>query len=375
MKLDFTPEEEAFRREVRAFFHNDYPSGVVEKVRRGAYITRADQELAQRALHARGWLSYAWPPPFGPGWTATQRHIFEEEGELTGMAPLSPTSLFYIGPIICKFGTPQQQREWLPDILESRTFWAQGYSEPEAGSDLASLRMSAVRDGNRFILDGTKIWTSYAHYADWIFCLVRTSVEPRKQDGLSLICCDLRTPGITVHPIPTMDGEIHLNRVTFDQASIPASGLIGEEGKGWFYANALLQNERLSYAHIGRKKADLTELRRAGGDDAFMMRLAAAEIDLAVLDMSVLRALAGQMTPQAVSALKIRFTEAAQRITELQRLHAASFPSNANAVSGKAAKAYLFERAGTIYGGTSEIQKTIIWRHMSGSNRSNRSIK
>ncbi|GLT00973.1 acyl-CoA dehydrogenase [Sphingobium jiangsuense] len=365
MNLDFTPAEEAFRREVRAFFRNDYPAAVVEKMRRGDPITRADQEQAQRALHARGWLAYAWPAPFGPGWTAMQRHIFEEEGELAGMAPLSPTSLFYIGPILCRFGTEEQQREWLPAILESRTFWAQGYSEPEAGSDLASLRMTAVREGDHYVLDGTKLWTSYADYADWIFCLVRTSREARKQDGLSLICCDLRTPGISVQPIPTMGGEAHLNRVTFDKARVPASGLIGEEGKGWFYANALLQNERLSYAHIGRKKADLAELRRAGsGDDAFAARLAATEIDLAMLEMSVLRALAGEMTPQAVSALKIRFTEAAQAVTELQRLHAASFAADASGVSGKAARAYLSERAGTIYGGTSEIQKTIIWRHL-----------
>ena len=372
MNLVFSAEEEAFRQEVRAFFRTDYPASVVEKVRRGDYITRADQELAQRALNGRGWLGYAWPAPHGPGWTATQRYIFEEEGEMAGMAPLSPTSLFYIGPILCAFGTAQQQSEWLPDILESRTFWAQGYSEPEAGSDLASLRMTAVRDGDHYVLDGTKIWTSYAHYADWIFCLVRTSKEPRKQDGMSLICADLRTPGITVHPIETMEGEVHLNRVTFDGARVPASGLIGEEGKGWFYANALLQNERLSYAHIGRKKADLGELRAAalqgvaGRDTGFMGRLAAAEIDLAMLELSVLRALAGDMTPQAVSILKIRFTEAAQAITELQRLFAAAFDPAATGISGKAAHHYLFERAGTIYGGTSEIQKTIIWRALSG---------
>ena len=361
MNLSFSPQEEAFRKEVRAFFRIDYPASVVKKVRRGDYIDRADQRLAQQALHARGWLSYAWPVPFGPGWTPIQRYIFEEEGELAGMAPLSPTSLFYIGPIICAFGTTQQQREWLPAILESRHFWAQGYSEPGAGSDLASLSMTAVRDGDQYVLNGTKTWASYADYADWIFCLVRTSKEARKQDGLSLICADLRTPGISVHPIPAMGAHHRLNSVNFAQARVPATGLIGEEGRGWFYANALLQNERLSYAHIGRKKADLAELRMAAdkADDGFRRRLSAAEIDLAMLEMSVLRTLAGEMTPQAVSALKVRFTETAQVITELRRLSAD------NQVAGDAARAYLYERASTIYGGTSEIQKTIIWRHLS----------
>ena len=372
MEIGFSAVEDEFRQEVRAFFRADYPASVVQKVRRGETITRADQELAQRAINARGWLSYAWPAPHGPGWTAVQRTIFEEEGELAGMAPLSPTSLFYIGPILCAFGTAEQQQTWLPDILESRSFWAQGYSEPDSGSDLASLTMTATRDGDHYVLDGTKIWTSSAHYADWIFVLARTSKEPRKQDGISLICADLRTPGISVHSIPTMDGEVELNRVVFDHARVPVNGLIGEEGNGWFYANALLQNERLSYAHIGRKKADLAELRaaaeagEAAQDAAFMRRLALAEVDLAMLQMSVLRALAGDVAPQAVSTLKIRFTEAAQGISELQRLYAAAFGQSRAAVSGKPARTYLFERAGTIYGGTSEIQKMIIWRGLAG---------
>jgi alkylation response protein AidB-like acyl-CoA dehydrogenase len=372
MDLSFSTAEEAFRQEVRAFFATDYPASVVEKVRRGDTIDRAAQELAQRALNARGWLGYAWPAPFGPGWTATQRYIFEEEGERAGMAPLSPTSLFYIGPILCAFGSPEQQRDWLPDILESRTFWAQGYSEPEAGSDLASLRMTAVRDGDDYILDGTKIWTSYAHYADWIFCLVRTSKEARKQDGMSLICCDLCTPGITIHPIVTMDGEVHLNRISFDQVRVPASGLIGEEGKGWHYATVLLQNERLSYAHMGRKKADLAELREralggeAGKDLAFMARINRAEIELRILEISVFRALSGEITAAAVSALKIRFTELAQMISELQRLYAVTWHASARSdgVAGKSAASYLFERAATIYGGATEIQKTIMWRQI-----------
>lgn len=370
MRLGFSAAEEAFRHEVRAFFRDEYPASVIDKVRRGEMITRDDHVLAQRALHARGWLAATWPAEHGgPGWTAAQRHIFAEEGEMAGMADLSPMGLLYIGPIICAFGTPEQQRRWLPDILESRSFWAQGYSEPEAGSDLASLRMTATRDGDHYILDGTKIWTSYAQYADWIFCLVRTSAAARKQDGLSLICADMRTPGITVHPIISIDGEHHLNRVSFDQVRVPADGLIGEEGKGWHYATVLLQNERLSYAHIGRKKADLAILRsicqeNACEDAAFMARLARAEIDLQILEVSVLRALGGELSPAGVSALKIGCTEAAQNITELQRLYAASRGTRRGGIAGKPANAYLFERASTIYGGSTEIQKTIIWRNL-----------
>lgn len=373
MNLEFDQPDEAFRSRAREFFRTEYPRSVIEKVRRGEYITRTDQELAQRALNACGWLAWTWPAEHGgTGWTHAQRYIFEEEGELAGMAPLSPTGLYYIGPIICMFGTPEQQRKWLPDILNSRTFWAQGYSEPAAGSDLASVAMTAVRDGDHYILDGTKIWTSYAHYADWIFCLVRTSKTTRKQDGLSLICADLRTPGIEIHPIISMDGAHHLNRVTFDGVRVPADGLIGQEGNGWHYATVLLQNERLSYAHMGRKKADLAALRTAAvnsgaADDlAFMRRLARAEIGLLMLENSVLRVLHGDITVQAVSALKIGLTETAQTITELERLHAAAYypDGGLNGVSGKAATQYLAERAGTIYGGATEIQKTIIWRQL-----------
>lgn len=374
MTPDFSPAEEAFRQEVRAFFRTDYPRAVIARAQRGEVITRADQEEAQRALQARGWLAAAWPAEHGgPGWSARERYIFEEEGERAGMAPLCPTGLHYIGPILCAFGSPEQQRAWLPDILESRTFWAQGYSEPEAGSDLAGLAMTAVRDGDDYILNGTKIWTSYAHFADWIFCLVRTSKEARRQDGLSLICADLRSPGIAIHPIISMDGAHHLNRVTFDRVRVPASGRIGEEGRGWHYATLLLRNERLSYAHMGRKKADLAALRAAaqtGGaasDPAFMHRLSVAEIELRILEMSVLRAL-GEDTPEpVVSALKIRFTRMAQTITELQRLYAASHDpasGGGGGISGPVAALYLAERAGTIYGGSTEIQKTLIWRHL-----------
>jgi len=300
-------------------------------------------------------------------------------------------AIIYIGPIICAFGTPEQQARWLPDILESRALWAQGYSEPEAGSDLASLRFSAARDGDHYVLNGAKIWTSGAHWADWIFCLARTSTEPRKQDGISLICADLRSPGITIRPIPLIDGSQELNQVEFSDVRVPVENRIGEEGKAWGYANILLKNERLSYAHIARKKEDLARVRElaaaaplAGGrtmndDPYFQRRLAEAEIEVDTLEISALRALIDEAAPATVAALKVQCTECAQRITELfvqlgGRNIAPMLDRRADnwaeaaplvpAFATPAVQSYLFERAQTIYGGTTEVQKTIVWRSL-----------
>jgi len=390
MRLDYSDQELAFQQEVRAFFATDYPQDVLAKVRRGQALLREDHLASQRALQSRGWLGVSWPKAFGgPGWTPVQRYLFDAELERAGAPNLIPMAIIYIAPIICAFGTPEQQARWLPDILESRALWAQGYSEPEAGSDLASLRFSAVRDGDHYVLDGIKIWTTGAHWADWIFCLARTSTETRKQDGISLICAELDSPGVTVTPIISIDGAHELNRVDFKAVRVPAANRIGLEGEAWRYANVLLQAERLSYAHVARKKEDLARLRalaqdlpRDGGgvmldDPAFRRRLAEAEIEVETLEISVLRALVGEPTPATVAALKIQCTECAQRITELFVLlsgrHRAPFldrgPEDwaqaAPLVPGfgpAAIQSYLFERAQTIYGGTTEVQKTIAWR-------------
>jgi hypothetical protein len=393
MDFEFTEGERAFQLEVRRFFEEAYPQEVLAKTRRGQTLTRDDHVASQCALQSRGWLAVGWPSQFGgPGWTPVERYLFDAELERAGAPNIIPMAIIYIGPIICAFGTAEQQARWLPDILESRALWAQGYSEPEAGSDLASLRFSAVRDGDDYILSGAKLWTSGAHWADWIFCLARTSAEAKKQDGISLICADLRSPGVSVHPIVSLDGRHELNRVEFDSVRVPVANRIGEEGRAWHYANVLLKNERLSYAHIARKKTDLARVRRlaaatpcgAGAmmidDPAFQARLADVEIEVEVLEVSVLRALVDGADAPTVAALKVLCTECAQSVTELFLLLAGrnrgpmldrSSPEWARAAplvpefAAPATQSFLFERAQTIYGGATEVQKHIVWRSIS----------
>lgn len=395
MHLNSTPDLEEFRAEVRAFLENDYPRDLLEKVRAGVILDRADQVRNQQALQTRGWLAPAWPKEHGgAGWSAERRYVFEEELDRVGVPGILPMGVIYVAPVIYTFGSNEQKRRWLPDILESRAFWGQGYSEPEAGSDLASLRTTARREGDHYIVNGTKIWTSYGHWADWIFCLARTSREERRQDGISFLCAEMNSPGITVHPIISIDGVHHLNRVEFQDVKVPVSQRIGEEGKGWHYATFLLQGERLSYAHVARKREDLKLLRgladaapsSTGGtmadDPLFAAKLAACDMAVETLGISVLRALtAGQNVPPAeVSALKIVATETAQRITELfielagvagaafadrHRMDWAGAMPLVPQFAPPAMAAYLFERAQTIYGGATEVQKNIVWRMLS----------
>lgn len=388
------PELRAFRDEVREFFATQYPRPVLDKLRAGQRLEKADQIASQQALNARGWLGVSWPKEQGgTGWTPQQRYIFDCELDLAGAATIIPMGVIYIGPILCAFGTPQQQREWLPAILESRTFWAQGYSEPGAGSDLAGLDLRAERDGDHYVLNGTKIWTSGAHWADWIFCLARTSKEARKQDGISMICADLRSPGVTVYPIPLIDGSAELNRVEFIDVRVPVENRIGDEGRGWHYANVLLKNERLSYAHIGAKRRDLAAIRRRaaqtpwrGGltmadDPAFQRRLSACEIRVDMIEQTILSWLDRDIPMATAAMLKIACTECAQEVTELaielagpQRAAMLdrtvdgwqSAAPHVAAHGPVAIQSYFFERAQTIYGGSTEIQKNIIWRSLGG---------
>jgi alkylation response protein AidB-like acyl-CoA dehydrogenase len=392
MQLSFTAEEETFRAQVRDFFEHEYPDSLLRKVRNGEVLSRADHIRSQQALQSRGWFAITWPEAYGgPGWDATRRYIFEDEMDRAGAPNVIPMAVIYVGPVICAFGTDEQKRRWLPDIIQSRAMWAQGYSEPEAGSDLAGLKLRAQREDDHYVLNGTKIWTSYAQWADWIFCLARTSNESKRQDGISFICAEMSSPGITVYPIITLDGLHHLNRVHFENVRVPVTNCIGEEGNGWHYATFLLQHERLSYAHVSRKKEDLRQLRRLaaatpsdrGGsmlhDALFALKIAGCEIEVATLEISVLRVLTAgaSLSSAQASTLKIMATEIAQRITELfvelAGRHIAPAPDRH--ASGWAAQApadfavpwtaaYLVARAQTIYGGTTEVQKNILWRIM-----------
>ncbi|WP_176594353.1 acyl-CoA dehydrogenase family protein [Sphingobium sp. EM0848] len=390
MALSLSSSELRFRDDVRRFFAEEYPQEVIAKLAAGVRLSKEDHIASQQALNSRGWLGLGWPTNYGgTGWTPVERYIFDQELDLAGAAPIIPMAVIYIGPIICAFGSEEQKRTWLPDILESRTFWAQGYSEPEAGSDLASLHFSAVREGDDYVLNGTKIWTSGAQWADWIFCLARTSKEAKKQQGITLICAPLDSPGITIHPIRLIDGSHELNRIEFDDVRVPVANRIGEEGQAWHYANILLKNERLSYAHIGAKKRDIAKVRElaktvpAGGgrtmaeEPSFVHAVAAVEARLAVIETAVLRALRSDISMATAAALKIACTECAQTVTELfVRLAGRwgapmldrTYGGWANAApqvpsfGPQHVQSYLLERAQTIYGGSTEIQKNIIWR-------------
>lgn len=400
MNLDTSPADQAFRVTVRRFFAEDFPRKVLDTTARGQLLTRGDHVASQRAFQSRGWLAAGWPVEHGgPDWSPTQKNIFADERELAGAPPPIPMSIIYIGPIISALGTPEQQQKWLPDILAVNSLWCQGYSEPDAGSDLASLSFSATRDGDDYLLNGTKIWTTEAHWADWIFCLARTSVELRRQDGISMICAPMDSPGITVYPILSIDGTHDFNRVQFVDVRVPAAYRLGEEGAAWNFANLLLKNERLSYVHVARKRQDLVKVRRMAAatpasawgrerrsdsqlplmidDPAFLLRLAEVEIELEALEMMYLRAQTAEVEMGLVSTLKIVATESSQHITELflelagrnrapeldrQSPDWASGAPLVPAAAMSGAHQYLTERNATLYGGTTQVQKTIIWR-------------
>jgi len=397
MNLGFSTDDEAFRQTVKAFFKDEYPADILAKVQNGQQLTKADHQRSESALNDKGWVAVNWPTEYGgTGWTPTQKYIFDDELEQAGAPNVIPMGLLYVAPVIYTFGSEAQKERWLPDILASRTFWGQGYSEPESGSDLASLRCKAERDGDDYIVNGTKIWTSQGHYADWLFCLVRTDNSGKKQEGISFLCMDAKTPGITVYPITTIDGSHYLNRIEFVDVRVPAENLIGEEGMGWTYSKYLLSNERTSYAHIAGKRADVARLKevatsiKSGNsslleDPAFARKLAEVEVDLTALEFTALRTLsavsAGGSPGEASSALKILATENAQAITELfleaSGTQAVPFFAdrtesdwgdglNIPGFAAPSTASYFFNRAQTIYGGATEVQKNIISKQVLG---------
>ena len=391
MDLNFTAEETAFRHEVRAFIQRALPADIQNKVLNGLILEREDYLRWQRILHAQGWGGTSWRTEFGgTGWNAVQQYIFEEEGTAAGAPRTVPFGLKMVAPVIMAFGSPAQQQRFLPPILAAEEWWCQGYSEPGSGSDLASVKSTAVRDGDTYIVNGQKTWTTQGQYADWIFCLVRTDTEVKPQRGISFLLIDMKTPGITVRPIITMDGAHEVNEVWFDNVRVPVENLVGEENKGWTYAKFLLGHERTNIAGIGIGKRELARLKRIATleikhgkplikDALFSARIAQIEIDLTALEITNLRVLSAEAERRApgpeASILKIKGTEIQQSITELltQAVGPYALPFRREAMAagyqGDAvgplyttplAASYLNMRKLSIYGGSNEIQKNII---------------
>jgi alkylation response protein AidB-like acyl-CoA dehydrogenase len=346
----------------------------------------------QKKLHAKGWIAPDWPVEYGgTGWSSTQKYIYETERGLAGIPDVIPFGLKMVAPVIYTFGTEEQKARFLPRILSSDDWWCQGYSEPGAGSDLAALTTSAEYAGDNYIVNGRKIWTTLAQFADWIFCLVRTSKGVRRQEGISFLLIDMKSPGITVKPIIAIDGQHSLNEVLFENVLVPTENLIGEQDKGWTYAKALLAHERTGMAEVADSKRMLDQLKlRAvaevnGGnpmieDPVFQMRLSDIEMELMALEYTELRVFAsmasGGMPGPESSLLKIKGTEISQSIHELQ-LQLASYYGGAlqgelsSEVLGhnfatEARGKYMYGRAATIYGGSNEVQRNVIAKAVLG---------
>jgi alkylation response protein AidB-like acyl-CoA dehydrogenase len=397
MAIDLTPDELAFRDEVRAFFRAKLPPGLAERVRNHGHVS-ADEHVAwQKTLHAQGWFAPAWPVEYGgTGWTPRQQYVYDEEYHAAAAPLVISFGRDLLAPVLMKFGSEAQKRHFLPRILASDDWWCQGYSEPGAGSDLASLRTRAERRGDVYVVNGQKTWTTLGQHANMMFCLVRTSAEGKKQEGISFLLIDMKTPGITVRPIVLLDGEPEVNEVWFENVEVPVENRIGDEGRGWTYAKQLLGHERTGIAGIGIAKRELAYLwelartvrhrgRPLADDPAFRERVARIEVDLMALDVTNLRLLSGP--PQKgpgweVSMLKVRGTEIMQAISELQMdvagplvrgaaggeaVTGASAPAASGSSDAAAARLapsllarYLNLRKLSIFGGSNEIQRNII---------------
>jgi alkylation response protein AidB-like acyl-CoA dehydrogenase len=369
MDLNYSSEELEFRDEVRAWLASNIPPELREKVASYGHLSREDLLGWHRILARKGWVAPGWPKEWGgTGWNVVQRYIFEEELGYAGSPPLIPFGLAMCAPVLLKFGTEAQKKRFLPRIYAGEDFWCQGYSEPGSGSDLASLKTKAARQGEHYVVNGQKIWTTLAHYADWIFCLVRTdaSVE-RRQDGISFLLVDMKTPGITVRPLTLMDGGHEVNEVFFDDVKVPVENLVHEEGKGWTVAKHLLGYERMNTGRIGESKRQLKKLKELSAprmrDTRYRDRLSRLEVELMGLEITNLRFLdhmrrTGQPPGADVSMLKIKGTEIQQGLAEL--MMQAADPAASDPFSVALRKKYLSMRKTTIYAGSNEIQRNII---------------
>lgn len=391
MKLQFSDADEAFRLEVRQFVKDHLPADIRRKVELGLRIEHADYVTWFRLLEARGWLTPGWPVEHGgPGWNAVQRYIFDEETLLGGAPRIIASGIQMLGPVLHAFGTDEQKKKYLPDIRQSNTWWAQGFSEPGAGSDLAAVRTTAVLepDGQHFVVNGHKVWTSYAHWCSMMFALVRTDPNASKpQEGISFLLIDMNSPGLTVRPIRMLEGGTDLNECYLDNVRVPVENLVGELHKGWSYGKYLLGHERTGIAGIGSCKQQLARARRLaerqglGDDPVLRSRLAQFDVELMALEFTALRLLCDHQqsrTPGVeASMLKVRGTELRQAIFEtlldiagpdavpfsaqaqhLEQLDEAATDAELVALAANCLDA----RKLTIYGGTSEVQRNLIAR-------------
>ena len=396
MDLTFSPEEEAFRAEVRAFIADAKTKlpktdiGAPEAATR----TKEDYLAWHKLLYSQGWVAPIWPKQYGgTGWNVTQRYIFNQEAANAETPTTLPFGLSMVGPVIFTYGNDAQKQKFLPRILSGEDWWCQGYSEPGAGSDLANLRTKAVLEGDHYVVNGQKTWTTLAQFADWIFCLVRTDPNVKPQEGITFLLIDMKSPGITVKPIIVLDGAREVNDVFFDNVKVPVENRVGEENKGWTYAKFLLVNERSGIAGTARSKkavarlkeiaaAELVDGKKLIETDDFSKKVAELEVELAALEFTELRTLAqeskGQMAGPESSILKIRGTEIQQRITELteEAVGYYAFPNERGLGSNEypvgpdyavgAAGRYFNMRKASIYGGSNEIQRNIIAKAVLG---------
>ncbi len=385
MDLNYSADELAFRDEVRAWLRANLPADLREKVARYEELAKEDLLRWHRILAKQGWIAPWWPREWGgTDWDVVRRYIFEEECGYAGAPPLIPFGITMCAAVLLEFGTEAQKRRFLPRIYHGDDFWCQGYSEPGAGSDLASLKTRAVREGDRYVVNGQKTWTTLAHFADWIFCLVRTDPAAKKQEGISFLLIDMKTPGVTVRPLILMDGGHEVNEVFFDDVNVPAENLVHEEGKGWTVAKYLLGHERMNTARIGGSRRELERLKALAAretkdgrplieDPRFRDRLTRVEVELMALEITNLRfldQLRGGRPPGAeVSLLKIRGTEIQQALTELTLDAIGPRAAAVAAVDGFAgfdtegatiAPRYCNFRKTSIYAGSNEIQRNIV---------------
>jgi alkylation response protein AidB-like acyl-CoA dehydrogenase len=398
MNVDISAEELAFQAEVSDFLEAEFPADIRNKTNNGIELEKEDFVRWQKILANKGWAATNWPVEYGgTGWTSTQKYIFSNECAKVGAPSVMAFGMKMVAPVIYTYGNEEQKKRFLPDILASNVWWCQGYSEPNAGSDLASLKTTGVRDGDEYVVNGTKTWTTLGQHADWIFCLVRTGgPEEKNQAAISFLLIDMKTPGITLSPIYLLDGSHEVNEVHFDNVRVPAENLIGDEGKGWTYAKVLLTHERTNIAGVANSKIRLESIKAKaaatsdGGpmlseNPTWQQKVADVEIELLALEYTELRTLAAVSTGKAPgpesSILKIKGTEIQQAIDELNVEMAGyyglpfvreQFVTDYDDVMigpGQAANSapkYFNNRKATIYGGSNEIQTNIICKAVLG---------